>query len=600
MHISKNNNEDEMPYKAPIDDIKHCLNNIIGIEKLYQTEAYSDFDEDVSNQILEEAGKFTENLIAPTNKIGDKIGIKFDQDKGVIVPDFVREINQKYAEAGWQAIKIPSEFGGMGLPNVLGLAVSEMMHSSNMAYALKPMLSAGTILAISKHGTQAQIEEYLPNLVDCTWAGTMNLTEPHAGSDVGALTTKAIPQGDGTYKIYGQKIFITWGDHDLNDNIIHLVLARLPDAPSGARGISLFIVPKFLKNEAGEYVIRNDAGAIGIEHKLGIHLSPTCVMGYGEGLFGDEKGAIGYLLGEENKGLACMFTMMNEARLDVGLQGVGIAEAATQHAFNYAIERRQGRTFDETEKGSSLIIKHPDVKRMLVDMTAKTQMSRAICYQTAFASDMVRIDKDNSKYWHALEGFLTPIAKAYSTDIGVNVASQGVQIHGGMGFIEETGAAQYYRDARIAPIYEGTNAIQANDLIGRKLLSDNGTIANSLCDEIINFCSLNNNSELDFTNLSNSASVIKEISQIIIEWQKNDMQFNALANATNYLNLWGDLLGAFYIAKGFICLSKEQINYNNQYNIYSYINDNILANHTNMAANFKKLPESIDRYEFKY
>lgn len=589
-----------MPYIAPIEKINNCLLNIIGIEKLFNSAAFPDFDIDICNQILEEAGKFATNILAPTNREGDKIGAKFDPKEGVIVPEFARELNEKYAQAGWLGIKISVENGGMGLPNVLGLAISEMFHSANMAFGLKPMLSAGTILAISKHGTDAQIAEYLPNLVSGTWAGTMNLTEPQAGSDVGALSTKAIPQADGTYKIYGQKIFITWGDHNLNENIIHLVLARLPDAPNGARGISLFIVPKYLKDQNGDYKIRNDVGAISIEHKLGIHLSPTCVMSYGDGLFGENTGAIGYLLGEENKGLACMFTMMNEARLDVGLQGVSISEAATQHALNYAKERRQGRVFDETEKGSSIILKHPDIMRNLVEMNAKTSMARAICYQTAFAIDMAKIEIENAKYWHSYESFLTPIAKAFSTDIGIEIASKGVQIHGGMGFIEETGAAQYYRDARICSIYEGTNAIQANDLIGRKTYGDNGEMGNKIAQEIIDFCNENENlnSQIDLKNLLKIANCIPNLSKTIINWQ-NDNQINkAYANATIYLNIWGNMLGAYYIARGIANSLSKNLKPNNEICIFNFVNSNLLTMTINQIQSFEELPSGIFSFEF--
>lgn len=590
----------KMAYKAPVNDIIYCLDNIIGFEKVLGGAPFEEIDRDLSLQILEEAAKFADNIMAPTNIIGDKAGVKLDANNNVITPDFVKDIHAKYVEGGWQGLKFPSEIGGMGLPSVLGLAVSEMMHSSNMAFALKPMLSTGTILAISKHGTPEQIDEYIPNLIDGTWSGTMNLTEPQAGSDVGALTTRAIPQGDGTYKIYGQKIFITWGDHDLTDNIIHLVLARLPDAPSGARGISLFIVPKFLKDASGNYTIRNDAGPIGIEHKLGIHLSPTCVMAYGDGVFGENTGAIGYLLGEENKGLACMFTMMNEARLDVGLQGVGIAEAATQHAQNYAQERKQGRAIGETEAGSSAIIKHADIRRMLLIMKAKTQLSRAICYQTAFATDMSRADIENKNYWHALEGFLTPIAKAYSTDIGVDVASLGVQIHGGMGFIEETGAAQYLRDARIAPIYEGTNGIQANDLIGRKLAGDNGKMLYSICDEINEFAKNNDIENLKplLSILIDANSKMREIASKIIEWQNGENINLALSNATNFLKICGHIIGFYYLAKGYAVSVNKGTNSENNLAILNFCAHNYLKEAAFICGEIEYLADGVFDYAF--
>lgn len=606
LYVKINNKRGKMTYIAPVDKINDCLFNIIGIEKLFNSDAFLDFDNDILNQIIDEGAKFANNILAPTNRDGDKNGAKFDlHNKKVILPNFVHELNEKYSNAGWIGIKISQEYGGMGLPNVLGLALSEMFHSANMAFGLKPMLSAGTILAISKHGTPSQKNEFLPNLVSGNWSGTMNLTESGAGSDIGLLKTKAIPQNDGTYKIYGQKIFITWGDHDLNENIIHLVLARLPDAPKGVRGISLFIVPKYLKSSNGKYDKPNDVGAISIEHKLGIHLSPTCVMSYGDGIFGEETGAIGYLLGEENKGLACMFTMMNEARLDVGLQGVSIAQAAILHAINYAKERRQGRAIDETCEGASLIIKHPDIKRNLVEMEAKTQMARAICYKTAFSIDMAKIEPHNANYWHSLEGFLTPIAKAFSTDIGIDVASKGVQIHGGMGFIEETGAAQYYRDARICSIYEGTNAIQANDLIGRKTLSDNGKMAQDIAKEILDFCNqaiqneaIQKNVKINFENLKSLANQMPILSKKIIDWQNGEKNNHALTNATIYLNIWGNLLGAYFIAQGIINKSNKNKNINQDEIIYNYIDSNILTLMLCQAQNFDILPLSIMEYDF--
>lgn len=379
-----------------------------------------------------------------------------------------------------------------------------------------------------------------------------------------------------------------------------MVLARLPDAPSGARGISLFIVPKFLKDASGNYTIRNDAGPIGIEHKLGIHLSPTCVMAYGDGVFGENTGAIGYLLGEENKGLACMFTMMNEARLDVGLQGVGIAEAATQHAQNYAQERKQGRAIGETEAGSSAIIKHADIRRMLLIMKAKTQLSRAICYQTAFATDMSRADIENKNYWHALEGFLTPIAKAYSTDIGVDVASLGVQIHGGMGFIEETGAAQYLRDARIAPIYEGTNGIQANDLIGRKLAGDNGKMLYSICDEINEFAKNNDIENLKplLSILIDANSKMREIASKIIEWQNGENINLALSNATNFLKICGHIIGFYYLAKGHAVSINKGTNSENNLAILNFCAHNYLKEAAFICDEIEYLADGVFDYAF--
>ncbi len=360
----------------------------------------------------------------------------------------------------------PLEHGGMDLPVLLHAACSEMWNASNMAFALCPMLTGGAIDALEAHGSDELRQRYLAKVVSGEWTGTMNLTEPQAGSDLNALRTRAERQADGTYKIFGSKIFITYGEHDLTDNIVHLVLARLPDAPPGTRGISLFLVPKFLVNADGSLGQRNDVHCVGIEHKLGIHGSPTCTLAYG-----DNGGAIGFLIGEENKGLACMFTMMNNARLNVGLQGVAVADRATQHAMAYAHERRQGRALGETAAPMSVIAAHPDVRRMLMTMKALTAAARSICFMTAAALDLGRRGRDAAecKLGQERANLLTPIAKAFSTDIANEVASLGVQVHGGMGFIEETGAAQFYRDARIAAIYEGTNGIQAIDLVQRKL-----------------------------------------------------------------------------------------------------------------------------------
>lgn len=589
-----------MAFSAPVNDITYCLKHIVGIDKLIGSTAYPDFDEDVMTAILEEGGKFAQNILASTNRKLDSDGVKLDENRNVITPDYVKEISAKYNEAMWVGLKFPTEIGGMGLPNTLGLAVSEMMHASNMAFGLKPMLTTGTILAISKHGTPEQIEEYIGNLISGEWSGTMNLTEPGAGSDVGALVTRAERLNDGRYKIYGQKIFITWGDNDLHSNIVHLVLARLNDAPPGVRGISLFIVPKFLKDENGEYTIRNDCGPIGLEHKLGIHGSPTCVMAYGDGLFGNETGAIGYLLGEENQGLKCMFTMMNEARLDVGLQGVAIAEAATQHAISYAKERKQGKAIGEKE-ASSQIIKHPDVKRMLLEMIVRTKMVRAICYQTAFAADMSNIcEGDEARFWHARESLLTPIAKAYSSDTGFEVASIGVQVHGGMGFIEETGAAQYLRDARIAQIYEGTNAIQANDLIGRKLSGDGGKALFALLHEIKEFsagCADDAHSVIArvSNDIVQASNIVEACAKKLIDWQNSTKMNEALSNACAFLEMCGALIGTHYLLTGIV--NSKDFNANSLAQL-DFARTKILPIIKSIAENFDDRPASILQYDF--
>ena len=421
-----------------------------------------------------------------------------------------------------------------------------MFHGANMAVALCPMLSFGAIEALLAHGTEAQKATYLPKLVSAEWTGTMNLTEPQAGSDVGALKTKAIPNGDGSYSISGQKIYITWGDHDVAENIIHLVLARLPDAPAGSRGVSLFIVPKRLVNEDGSLGDTNGVKCIGLEEKVGIHASPTCVMEY--------EDAKGWLIGEENKGLACMFTMMNSARLNVGLEGVGVGEAAWQTAFEYAQERKQGKAAGVS--GAAPILHHADVRRMLTTMRAKVMAARAICYATGVAADLAEVgESDDIKSKARLrEELLTPIAKAWSTDMGVEVASLGVQVHGGMGFMNETLAAQLYRDARIAPIYEGTNGIQAIDLVGRKLSMADGAAMDAMLSEIEQ--TAREARETNDPNLVQVADRLVEANKALTEatiWMKQKMQEDrdvALAGATAYLALAGDVIGGHFLTKG--------------------------------------------------
>lgn len=542
-----------MTYKAPQENLKYCLEKIVGIDSLFGKGHFAEVDQDLMVQIINEASKFSEEMLAPYNYEADGQGAKIAEDKEVKCAKSFYPAYQAFVEGGWQSINFPAEHGGMGLPKALGLAVYETIHSSNMAFGLGPMLTTGAIEALIAHGSDELKEEYLEKLMTGEWTGTMNLTEPGAGSDVGALITKAVPFENGSYKIYGQKIFITWGDHDLTDNIIHLVLARLPDAPAGVKGISLFLVPKYLKDANGEYTIRNDAGPISLEHKLGIHASPTCVMGYGDGIWGNETGAIGYLIGKENKGLAAMFTMMNVARLNVGLEGVSVAEAATQKAKSYSLDRKQGRAFNETEAGSSVIAKHPDIKRMLLTMEAKTMAARSICYLNGLMIDEGEnaTDEQAKKDFKTLEGILTPISKAWSTDVGIEVASLGIQVHGGMGFIEETGAAQYYRDARIAAIYEGTNGIQAMDLIGRKLAFDKGygfSLVKKMMLDIVA------NAKADFADkaaqLEEAVATLSSEADRLIDWQTNGKMGEALAGATPFLEMFGDVLGGALLLKG--------------------------------------------------
>src|SRR5947209_1713052 len=454
-----------MTYRAPLNDMLLALYHGAGLQAAVKAGHYGDFDGDITAAVLEEAGKFAGDVLAPLNRAGDEHGIKLADDKVTTAPGWP-DAYQRWIAAGWNAVSGPEAFGGQGLPMAINAACTEIWSASNIAFGLCPLLTLSAIEALDAHGSEELKKIYLEKLVSGEWTGTMQLTEPQAGSDVGALRTRAERAADGSYRIKGTKIFITYGDHDMTDNIVHFVLARLPDAPAGTKGISLFLIPKFMVNADGSLGSRNDIYPSGVEHKLGMHASPTCTM-----TMGDHGGAVGYLVGEENKGMQCMFTMMNQARLGVGLEGVGIADRAYQQALAFAQERRQGRAVGKQGDGAEAIIVHPDVKRMLMQMRALTAAARTICYATAVALDIsVRAKDAKVRAEAAARGaLLTPIAKAFSTDIGNEVAYIGVQVHGGMGFIEETGAAQHFRDARITPIYEGTNGIQAIDLVTRKL-----------------------------------------------------------------------------------------------------------------------------------
>jgi alkylation response protein AidB-like acyl-CoA dehydrogenase len=466
-----------MPYAAPLADMRLVLDTVGGLN----AEAA-----ELAGPVLEEAARFAAAELDPLNQPADRIGSVLEN--GIVrTPPGFREAYRRYVEGGWMGLAVDPEHGGQGLPTALSTPVVEMLNAACMGWALCPLLSAGAIDMLAAHGTEEQKRLYLQNLVSGEWTGTMNLTEPQAGSDLGALRSRAAPRKDPRwgehYRITGQKIFITYGDHDLTDNIIHMVLARTPDAPPGSRGISLFLVPKFLPDAEGRPGERNDLRPLRLEEKLGIHASPTCVMSYGEG-----DGAIGWRIGEENRGLEAMFTMMNSERLGVGVQGVAIAERAYQQARDYARTRVQGQPVDMPRQTGSPppIIHHPDVRRMLLSMRAATEAMRALAYFAAAAIDASRRTDDGEAQFRAQRraDLLIPVVKAWCTDLGVEIASTGIQVHGGMGYIEETGAAQYLRDARIAPIYEGTNGIQANDLVGRKLGRDQGEAARELIAEM--------------------------------------------------------------------------------------------------------------------
>jgi alkylation response protein AidB-like acyl-CoA dehydrogenase len=451
-----------MSYAAPSRDM------LAALRAAEAESAFEPVDHELVEAVLGEAGRFAADRIAPLNRIGDQHGSRLEN--GVVTtPPGWRETYQDWIAGGWNGLSLPESHGGQGLPTLVNAACIEMWNAASMAFGLGPLLTMGAAEALAAHGSDALKRVYLPKLVSGEWTGTMNLTEPQSGSDLSTLRTRAAPADDGSYRITGQKIYITYGDHDLTANIIHLVLARLPDAPPGTKGISLFLVPKVLVGEDGRLGPRNDVRPAGLEHKLGIHASPTCTMA-----FGDNGGAVGFLVGEENRGLAHMFTMMNNARLGVALQGVAIAERATQQAAAYAAERRQGRG---PGGGEAAILAHPDVKRMLAEMRAKTGAARAICYRLAAEIDRAHRGPEAGRAAaDARASLLTPVAKAFATDIGTEVASLGVQVHGGMGYVEETGAAQHYRDARIAQIYEGTNGIQAIDLVTRKLPLGGGAV----------------------------------------------------------------------------------------------------------------------------
>jgi alkylation response protein AidB-like acyl-CoA dehydrogenase len=521
-----------MSYRAPVADIAFTLKHSAGFAAAMKEGLYGDLDEATVEAVLEEAGKFASDVIAPLNRVGDRFGTPFKDGK-VTTPPGWKDAYTSWAAAGWNGLAAPGEFGGQDLPQAVNAACIEMWNSASMAFAIGPILTIAAVDALHAFGSDALKEKYLGKLVSGEWMGTMQLTEPQAGSDVGALRTRAERAGDGTYRITGQKIFITYGEHDLTDNIIHFVLARLPDAPAGTRGISLFLVPKILTDGS-----RNDVRAHSVEHKMGIHASPTCTM-----VYGDKDGAVGYLIGKEHEGMRCMFTMMNRARLAVGLSGVSIAERAYQQALAYARNRKQGK---------STIINYPDVKRMLLTMHALTHAARTICYATAVALDRSQRGKTDAarKAGNDRASLLTPVAKAFSTDIGIEVASLGVQVHGGMGYIEETGAAQHYRDARIAAIYEGTNGIQALDLVTRKVPLDDGRVTAAYIDElrgIVGRVEAVNDPALGETGtrLGEAVESLSRATQWLLAQKSSEA---ALAGATPYLRLFGTAAGGCMMA----------------------------------------------------
>ena len=533
-----------MTYRAPVRDLAFTLQAMAGIDRVAATGAFPDYDPEVMAAVLEAAGQFSEEVLAPLNRVGDRHGSSSVDGNVTTAPGFA-EAYRQFAAGGWTGLSAPAHAGGQQLPKALELAAYETVHAANMAFGLCPMLSLAAIEALEAFGTEAQKATYLTRLVSGEWTGAMVLTEPQAGSDLGALTATATPNGDGTYSLTGQKIFITWGDHDATDNIVHMVLARLPDAPPGPKGISLFLASKYLVNPDGSLGARNAFRPVGVEHKLGIHGSPTCVMAY--------EGATAELVGRPNEGLSHMFVMMNAARLAVGVEGVAIAERAWQHALAYARERVQGRSV--WTGAAAPIVDHPDVRRMLSVMKAKIAAARAICLSTGVAADLARhaVDETERRFWKGREDLFTPIAKAWSTDIGVEVASMGVQVHGGMGFIEETGAAQYYRDARIAPIYEGTNGIQALDLVGRKLSQDGGDAARALiADMKVTLTELPRlYAGKPVERFANAIEAVEDATLWLLDAKADPARAaDVLAAADAYLKLVGDVAGGWMLARG--------------------------------------------------
>jgi alkylation response protein AidB-like acyl-CoA dehydrogenase len=547
-------------YRAPLAEMQFVMSELAGLEQVAKLPGFEDATPDVVSAILEEASKFASDVLDPLNASGDRNGARRLDDGTVVTPPGFRDAYRQYCENGWNGLTKNPRFGGQGLPQLVATAVEEMWHSSNMSFDLCPLLTQGAIEAIELVGTDAQKEQFLPRMVSGEWTGTMNLTEPQAGSDLAAVRTKAVKQPDGSYRVYGNKIFITYGEHDYTPNIVHLVLARTPDAPEGVKGISLFIVPKFLVNADGSLGARNDVRCVSIEHKLGIHASPTCVMAYG-----DADGAIGYLIGEENRGLEYMFIMMNLARFSVGMEGVGIAERAYQRAVAYARQRVQGRApgLDKAARGAT-IIEHPDIRRMLMTMRAHTEGLRALAYVTAAAMDNARRhpDAEARRNHQAFVDLMIPIVKAHATETGQVVASLGVQVHGGMGYIEETGAAQHLRDARITTIYEGTTGIQANDLIGRKTARDGGATARAVLADIRRIAGeLTAHSDASLKSIGSALQASAVPLSSAVDWVVKNFgeQPRAVhASAVPYLELWGTVACGWQLGRGALIAAERR------------------------------------------
>jgi alkylation response protein AidB-like acyl-CoA dehydrogenase len=537
-------------YEAPLQDMQFVICELAGLDQVTALPGWQETDKEVVNAILQEASRFASEVLAPLNRVGDQAGVIWKDGNVIMAPGF-REAYQSYIDTGWNRLGFEPEYGGQAIPGLVGAAVQEMWKSANLAFSASFQLTQGAIEALLLRGTDDQKRKFLPKMVEGRWTGTMNLTEPQAGSDLAAVRTRAVRQADGTYRIFGQKIFITYGEHDLSENIVHLVLARTPDAPPGVKGISLFIVPKFLVNEDGSLGQRNDVWCLSVEHKLGIHGSPTCVMSYG-----DQEGAVGYLMGEENRGLEYMFIMMNLARLSVGLEGVAIGERAYQQALAYAKTRLQGRDISGGSEAVP-IIRHPDVRRMLLLMKSLTQATRSLAYVVAGARDLAMRDPDEGyrKRNQAFVDLMTPVVKGWSTETGIEIASLGIQVHGGMGYIEETGAAQHWRDARITTIYEGTTGIQANDLLGRKIIRDQGKAVRAVVNEMRRF-----EGELRTKQPNASLESIRDEYTRGVDALANAVEYivanysvspkRVMAGAVPFLKLFGIVAGGWQLARG--------------------------------------------------
>lgn len=542
-------------YQAPTKDMAFLIKHVVDLETITSLPGYAECTDDVIEAVLEESSKFANGVISPLNLAGDQHPPSLDPNHHVTTSPGFKEGYAQYAEAGWNSLSGNPEFEGQGLPELLATATNEMWQSANMAFALCPMLTAGAIHAIEHHGSEAQKKLFLPKLIGGQWTGTMNLTEPQAGSDLAAVTTKATPDGD-HFKLSGVKIYITFGEHDLTENIIHLVLARLPDAPKGVKGISLFIVPKFLVNPDGSLGERNDVQCLSLEHKLGIHGSPTAVMSYGE-----KAGAIGYLVGQPHQGLAYMFTMMNHARLQVGLQGVSVAERALQQAIWYAYDRVQGKTLIASAQSPAPIAFHPDVRRLLSSMQCRTQAMRAVAYEAAAQLDIAarHADQALAARAQARVDLLIPVVKGWCTEQSIDIASMGIQVHGGMGYVEETGAAQHLRDARITTIYEGTTAIQANDFMGRKILRDQGQAIGDLMQDILQTSqTLTEHSDADLQRLGGQLNEGAQTLQRAIDWllaQDQSDLAGAYFGSVPLLMLAGDVLGGWMMGRSALACS---------------------------------------------